>query len=104
MQFKSELLDMRINYQTAVYFRCVNKRTSLKLYTTTSHRLNRSFRYFCVMCTKLCQANHKSLVLLYLSMVQLLQNWFVYLAVIKTKAKIMKALAMLCLKLVLFLV
>ena len=37
-------------------------------------------------------------------MFKLLQNWFVYLAVIKTKAKIMKALAMLCLKMVLFLV
>ena len=104
MQYKSELLDMRINSQTAVNFRSVNNRTSLKLYTTTSHRLYGSLRYFCVMCTKLCQVNHKSLVLLSLSMVKLLQNWFVYLAVIKTKAKIMKALAMLSLKLVLFLV
>ena len=43
---------------TAVYFCSMKNWTNLKLCTTASHRLNGSFRYFCGMCTKLCQLNH----------------------------------------------
>ena len=52
-----------MNYQTAVYFHRMNYQTSLKLYSITSHKLNRSFKYFCRMLTKICPVNHISLAL-----------------------------------------
>ena len=65
-----------MNYRTAVYFYSINYRTSLKFCTITSHKLNGSFRYFYRMLTKICLANHVSLALLSLSVVESLRNGF----------------------------
>ena len=57
--------------------------------TRTLYRLNGYFRYYCGMCTKIYQINRANLVLLCLSVVELLQNGFLFLD-FKTMAKIIK--------------
>ena len=73
-------------------------RISLNLCSITSNILKGSFRYFYRMFMKICSVNHISLALLYLSVVELLRNRFFALPYLKTTAKIIKALACLCLK------
>ena len=58
----------------------IDYRISLNLWNITSNKLKGSFKYFCRMFTKICPVNHVSSVLLSLSVVELLQNGFLYLA------------------------